>query len=68
MQYLVTSLPEKAQKLGDELSHKYNMESSYLEENSHYKLRFGPFSTQLKAETNLTKIRKEYPKAFIVPR
>ena len=41
--------------------------SSWIEENSHYKLRLGPFSTQLKAEKNLIEIRKEYPKAFIVP-
>jgi len=67
VQYLVTSQPEKAQKLNTELGNKYNMKSSYLEENNHYKLRLGPFSTQLNAQKNLIEIRKEYPKAFIVP-
>ncbi len=66
IQYLVTSLPKKANQLGEKLSETYQVKSLFVEDNSHYKLRLGPFNSQLKAQDLLTKIQQDYPNAFII--
>ena len=66
IQYLVTSLPEKANQLGKKLSEIYQVESLFVEDKSHYKLRLGPFNSQLKAQDLLAKIQQDYPNAFII--
>jgi rare lipoprotein A len=66
IQYLVTSLAEKAEKLGSELELKYHVKGLFLKEDKHYKLRLGPFNSQLKAQRLLTKIQQDYPTAFII--
>lgn len=66
IQYLVTSLPGKADDLGKTHSKQYQVASSFIEENKLYKLRLGPFNSQLKAEQILAKMKNSYPKAFIL--
>jgi rare lipoprotein A len=66
VQYLVTSMQEKAKQLGEKLSESYQVKSSYVEDNNHYKLRLGPFNTPQAAENLLAKIQQEYPKAYII--
>ncbi len=66
IQYLVTSVPEKAALLSKKLSASYQVKSLSVKEKNHYKLRLGPFSSQLKAQDILAKIDKDYPQAFII--
>jgi rare lipoprotein A len=66
IQYLVTSMPEKAEQLSKRLSESYNVNSSYVEDNNHYKLRLGPLNNQQSAENLLAQIQQEYPKAYII--
>ena len=66
IQYLVTSLPEKAEQLGAKLSEIYQVENLFVEDKSRYKLRLGPFNSQLTAQDLLAKIQQEYPNAFII--
>lgn len=66
IQYLVTSLPEKAKQLGKKLSETYQVKSLFVEDKSHYKLRLGPFNSQLTAQDLLAKIQQDYPNAFII--
>ena len=66
IQYLVTSMKEKAQQLGDKLSNEYQVKSLYVENKNNYRLRLGPFTSQLSAQNLLVKMQQEYPKAFII--
>ena len=66
IQYLVTSKPEKAQQLGEELSKRYQAKSLYVKNNNHYRLRLGPFTTELAAQNLLLKIKQDYPKAYLI--
>ncbi|MFT6984536.1 MAG: rare lipoprotein A [Psychromonas sp.] len=66
IQYLVTSLPEKANQLGKKLSATYQVKSLQVQDNNHYKLRLGPFTNQLQADNLLKKIQLDYPNAFII--
>ena len=66
IQYLVTSLPAKANELGRAHSKQYQVSSSYIREEKLYKLRLGPFNSQLKAENILAKMKNTYPGAFIL--
>ncbi len=66
IQYLVTSVPEKAAQLNKKLSASYQVKSVSIKEKNHYKLRLGPFSSQLKAQDILAKIHQDYPRAFII--
>lgn len=66
IQYLVTSLADKATLLGEQLSKKYQTANLFVKTDDHYKLRLGPFSSQLKAQDLLIKLQKDYPNAFII--
>ncbi|WP_372880128.1 septal ring lytic transglycosylase RlpA family protein [Psychromonas sp.] len=66
IQYLVTSLPDKANDLGKAHSQQYQVASSFIREDKLYKLRLGPFNSQLKAENILAKMKNIYPEAFIL--
>lgn len=66
IQYLVTSSPDKAKDLGKKHSDQYRAKSLFIEEAELYKLRLGPFNSQLNAERILAEMRSDYPQAFIV--
>ncbi|MGB5445849.1 MAG: septal ring lytic transglycosylase RlpA family protein [Psychromonas sp.] len=66
IQYLVTSLRDKADLLGRTHSKQYQVASSYIQNDKLYKLRLGPFNNQLKAENTLAEMKNTYPEAFIV--
>lgn len=66
VQYLVTSLPKKADELGKKTSQKYGISSLFVETKNHYKLRLGPLQNQLEAQVLLGKIQQDYPKAYII--
>lgn len=66
IQYLVTSQAEKAEQLGAQNTLNYQVKSSYVEENRHYKLRLGPVKSELKAQELLVKMQQQYPNAFII--
>jgi len=66
IQYLVTSVSEKAAQLGEKYSQKYQVSSLFVKENSHYKLRLGPFSNPLTAQELLVKMQQDHPNAFII--
>jgi len=66
IQYLVTSLANKANDLGKKHSAQYRVKSLFIEDKKLYKLRLGPFNSQLKAEQILAKMRNDYPQAFIL--
>lgn len=66
IQYLVTSSPDKAKDLGKKHSDQYRVKSLFIEEAELYKLRLGPFNSQLNAERILAEMRSDYPQAFIV--
>jgi len=66
IQYLVTSLPQKAQQLTKQLHEKYQVKTLFVEEKGHYKLRLGPLNSQQKALQLLVKIQQDYPSAFIL--
>ena len=66
IQYLVTSMPEKATLLNKKVSAMYQVKGLSVQENNIYKLRLGPLNSQLAAQKLLAKIQKKYPKAYIV--
>ncbi|PKF62249.1 septal ring lytic transglycosylase RlpA [Psychromonas sp. psych-6C06] len=66
VQYLVTSQQDKANKLGKQLSEKYAVGQSALQDKSNYRLRLGPLNSEKKARKLLEQLQKEYPGAFIV--
>ncbi|WP_028863362.1 septal ring lytic transglycosylase RlpA family protein [Psychromonas aquimarina] len=66
IQYLVTSLPGKADDLGRKLSDSLQVNSLFVKENQQYKLRLGPFSSPLKAQELLAEVQTDYPNAFII--
>jgi len=66
IQYLVTSMQEKADQLGKKLSATYQVKSLFVQDSNRYKLRLGPFTSQLTAQNLLAKIQQDYPKAFII--
>ncbi|MCW8994504.1 MAG: septal ring lytic transglycosylase RlpA family protein [Psychromonas sp.] len=66
IQYMVTSMPEKATQLGKKSSEKYQVKSLFVGDENHYKLRLGPFANQLTTEQLLIKVQRDYPKAFII--
>ena len=66
VQYLVTSQPDKALSLGEELSEKYKVEHSTVKDGNNYRLRLGPLNSETKAQALLQKLKIEYNSAFIV--
>jgi rare lipoprotein A len=66
IQYMVSSAQQKAELLAEKLSEKYHAKSFFIEENNRYKLRLGPFNSQLTAQNLLAKIQQDYPGAFII--
>lgn len=66
VQYLVTSSSDKALKLGQALSQKYQVEFSTVTVNNHYRLRLGPLNSENEAQTLRSKLQLEYPNAFIL--
>ena len=66
IQYLVTALAGKANDLGKRHSLQYKVKSTFIKQNKLYKLRLGPFKSQLKAQQILEKMENAYPEAFIV--
>ncbi|GLS89819.1 hypothetical protein GCM10007916_08860 [Psychromonas marina] len=66
VQYLVTSQPDKAETLSKALSKKYQVEPIAVKDNSNYRLRLGPFSSEKEAQALLAKLRPDYPSAFVI--
>ncbi|WP_413702038.1 septal ring lytic transglycosylase RlpA family protein [Psychromonas sp. KJ10-10] len=66
VQYLVTSSAQKAQKLGQSLSKKYQAEFNTEKDNNLYRLRLGPLSSETEAQKLRTQLQTEYPNAFII--
>ncbi|ABM02970.1 rare lipoprotein A [Psychromonas ingrahamii 37] len=66
IQYLVTYSADKANDLGKKYRAEYQVKSLFIEEDELYKLRLGPFNSQLRAEKILAEIKNGYPQAFIV--
>ena len=66
IQYMVTSVPEKAEQLGKKLSETYQAKDLFVKDKNLYKLRLGPFNSQLTAQDILAKIQQDYPNAFII--
>lgn len=66
IQYLVTSLPQKAQLLTKQLSEKYQVKTRFVENKGNYQLQLGPLNSQMKAQKLLTKVQQDHPSAFIL--
>lgn len=66
VQYLVTSQPQRAQQLSDELTERYNIEHVIVKDKSNYRLRLGPVNSENKAQNLLLKLQQEYSSAFII--
>ena len=66
IQYMVTSASDKAEQLTKKLSETYQVKSLFVQDNSRYKLRLGPFFNQLTAQDLLAKVKQQYPNAFII--
>ncbi|MFT6926290.1 MAG: rare lipoprotein A [Psychromonas sp.] len=66
IQYLVTSSPGKAEDLGKKHSAEYQVKNLFIAENKLYKLRLGPFNSQVRAEKILAEMKSDYPQAFIL--
>jgi len=66
VQYLVTSQADKAERLGKELTEKYQVEHNAIQEGNHYRLRLGPVSSEKQAQALLEKLQEAYSSAFII--
>lgn len=66
VQYLVTSLAEKAKTLGKQLSIKYHVGHTAVKDKGNYRLRLGPLNSEQQALLLLEKLQKEYFSAFII--
>lgn len=66
IQYLVTSIYQKAQQLNAKNTKEFQTKGLFIEDNKHYKMRLGPINNESEAQALLIKIKQQYPNAYII--
>ena len=67
IQYLVTSVYQKAQQLNATNTKKFQTKGLFIEDNNHYKMRLGPISNETDVQALLLKVKQQYPNAYVIP-
>lgn len=66
IQYLVTSMYQKALQLNAKNIKEFQTKGLFIEENNHYKMRLGPINNESEAQALLVKIKQQYPNAYLI--
>ncbi|WP_435237240.1 septal ring lytic transglycosylase RlpA family protein [Psychromonas sp. PT13] len=66
IQYLVTSVYQKAQQLNATNTKKFQTKGLFIEDNNHYKMRLGPINNETDVQALLLKVKQQYPNAYVI--